>query len=273
MENTNKMSMTYELITPEMAKKILAMNKSNRTISLGTVSAYARDMVSGNWDENVGDVISIDENGILRNGQHRLSAVIKANVPVHMWICKGVSSNGIYDNNRKRNTKDQITIIRGDFESVYRSNRYISIAKTIIQHSLNSKARDVITAKEVIDFTEEHKKDLDGYFLVVPMENKPKLSVSCVHLAMFMAYMKNVKIGDIISFYDVLRSGMSTKPEEFPIISYRNYLLNSKRIDSTNAEIGRCQWALKKYLSKSCVKRTMEPNDLIYPFPWEKKSK
>ena len=88
-----------------------------------------------------------------------------------------------------------------------------------------------------------------------------------------MAYMNGVDISSILDFYDVLCSGMSTKEEEFPIIAYRNHLVNSDERIATLNEIGRCQYALKKYLTGSCTKRNIIPKDLIYPYPWEKEGK
>lgn len=268
----NKMTMTYELITPEIAQELLETNTENRKISRGTVEAYASDMLSGNWDETVGSSLSLDSNNILRDGQHRLLAIVMSGVSVHMWVCRNVSSDGIYDNNRKRSNADQITIMRSDFDNVYKSSRYISVARAIITHNSNN-SRRAVTPKELIDFTDLHKEDLDGFFLNIPQASVAKISLAVVHLALFMAYMDDVDIEDIIQFYDILCSGMSTRPEEFPIIAYRNYLKDaySGSIFTTSNEIARCQYALKKYLTKSCTKRTMSPKELIYPFPFSNK--
>jgi hypothetical protein len=81
--NNNGMEMTYELITPELASSLLETNSNNRNLSKGTVEAYANDMLAGNWDESVGDAISIDTDGVLRNGQHRLSAIVLSGVSIH----------------------------------------------------------------------------------------------------------------------------------------------------------------------------------------------
>lgn len=263
-----EMTMTYEFITPELAANLLETNNENRKISSGTVQAYMQDILSGNWDETVGTAISIDENGILRDGQHRLSAIVQAGIGIHTWVCRNVSSDGIYDNNRKRSNADQISILRADFDNVYKSTRYISIARALI----NGKhlARRTVTPKEIITFTEEHKDDLDGFFLNIPQNSIPKISLATVHLALFMAYMSGVDINDILDFYDILCTGMSTAPEEFPIIAYRNYLKDTSSVATVHSEISRCQYSLKKYLTKSCTKRTMSPKELIYPFPYEK---
>lgn len=267
-ERSMNMTMTYEFITPEVAASLLETNVNNRKISKGTVQAYTNDILNGNWDESVGVAISIDEDGILRDGQHRLAAIVQAGIGIHTWVCRNVSSDGIYDNNRKRSSSDQISIMRADFDNVYKTTRYISVARTLITHIYEDGQRRAVTPKEIIDFTEEHKKDLDGFFLNIPQTTVSKISLAVVYLSLFMAYMCGVDMNDINDFYDILCSGMSTKPEEFPIIAYRNYLKDSQSIVTTKMEIGRCQYALRKYLTGSCVKRTLAPKELIYPFPY-----
>lgn len=266
---SNEMTMTYELITPKKAGEILARNQNNRKISKSTVRAYANDMIAGNWDESTGTSISIDENGILKDGQHRLTAIRVSGISIHMWVCRNVSNKAIYDNNRKRSNSDQLSILRPDFNNVYKSTRYISVARVLISpHN-----RRTITPKELIDFTDEHKKDLDGFFLEIQQKTVSKISITAVFTALYMAYMAGVNIEDIKNFYSILSDGMSTKPEEFPIIAYRNYLKDVNASPPSIVEIGRCQYALKKYLTKSCTKRTMSPKNLIWPFPYQKGDK
>ena len=263
-----EMTMNYELITPKRAEILLKSNTENRHISHGTVEAYSNDMIAGNWDESVGAAISIDEDGTLRDGQHRLMAIVESGISIHTWVCRNVSKDGIYDNNRKRSCRDQISILRKDFDKVYSSTRYISVANILISRTSCRKDTRTVSPKEVIDFTEEHKNDLDGFFLIMPQSTVAKISIATVFCALFMAYMSGVDISKIFDFYDVLASGMSTAPEEFPIIAYRNYLKDRSKVNPTNPELARCQYALKKYLTGSCVKRSIEPKELIYPFPY-----
>lgn len=268
MENKIEMTMNYEFITPEIAADLLETNNANRKLSRGTVEAYMQDILAGNWDETVGVAISIDSNGVLRDGQHRLAAIVQAGVGIHTWVCRNVSSDGIYDNNRKRSNADQISIMRADLDNVYKSTRYISIARSLIVHG----DRRTVTPKEIIDFTDLHKEDLDKFFLNIPQTTVAKISLAVVHLALFMAYMSGEDLNSILDFYEILCTGMSVHPEEFPIIAYRNHLMNSEDRITTSNEIGRCQYALKKYLTKSCTKRNIIPKELIYPYPWEKTS-
>lgn len=268
-----KMTMTNEFISPEKAKQMLEFNSQNRNISRGTVEAYAKDILAGNWDERVGSAISIDENGILRDGQHRLMAIIRAKVGVRMWVCRNVSSNGVYDCNRKRNNSDQVHILRPEWENVYRSNKYIAVVRAIIEHNTWGSTRRRITPKEIVDFTEKHKNDLDGFFKVFPQTTVPKISIATVHLALYMAYLSGVDIDRILSFYEILCFGMSTKPEEFPVIALRNYLKDHQVTRQSTEELSRVQYALKKYLTGSCTKKSISLKDLIYPFPYDERNK
>lgn len=267
------MTMSYEFITPEKASALLETNVNNRKLSKQTVLAYADDILNDNWDETVGAAISIDENGVLRDGQHRLSAIVYACKGVHMWVCRNVSSDGIYDNNRRRSNVDQISIMRADLDSVYKTTRYISIARSIIGYNKNRSIQAAVTPKEIIDFTEKHKEVLDGFFLNISQSTVAKISLSVVHFSLLSAYVAGVDMEVIEDFYDILCTGMSTRPEEFPIIAYRNYLKDSNSPHITFQEVARCQYALKKYMTGSCIKRTFSPKELIWNYPFEEDKK
>ena len=82
-----------ELITPQIAAEYIKLNTENyRTPSNSLIDAYAEDMKTGNWEAN-GEPISFRENGSLFNGQHRLFAVIKANVPVNFLVVRGIPND------------------------------------------------------------------------------------------------------------------------------------------------------------------------------------
>lgn len=80
---------TVEMITPDMADKILSSKIFNRTISGAAVEKYARDMKEGRWKLN-GQTIKISNSGQLLDGQHRLEAVKKARRPFPAIIVRGI---------------------------------------------------------------------------------------------------------------------------------------------------------------------------------------
>lgn len=78
------------LVTPAQAEAWLDSRHHNRKIRDSVVEMYLRDMRLGKW-EITGQGISIDSDGILVDGQHRLSALVRFNHPVWMLVTRGVS--------------------------------------------------------------------------------------------------------------------------------------------------------------------------------------
>ena len=78
-----------ETITPEIAANLLSRNNGNRSVSVTHVSRLAKLMESGKFELN-GDTIRIDENGDLIDGQHRLTACVKANASFQSLVVRGL---------------------------------------------------------------------------------------------------------------------------------------------------------------------------------------
>lgn len=91
-------------MTPALAAQILSMNTANfRNIDKAKVHRYADVMRKGFWQEN-GEAIHVYENGVLANGQHRLSAVVESGVTLkNIVLVTGVSKNvSLYDRGTNR---------------------------------------------------------------------------------------------------------------------------------------------------------------------------
>src|SRR5688500_13425048 len=78
-------------ITPQMAKDWLAANTHNRKLRDHHVVALSRDMKAGRWHDT-GTPIKFDRAGVLLDGQHRLEAIVLADVPIQMWVFRGLES-------------------------------------------------------------------------------------------------------------------------------------------------------------------------------------
>jgi hypothetical protein len=98
-------------VTPEMAERWMALNKVNRNVRSVKVSQYAADMTEGNW-LLTGEAIKFSESGRLLDGQHRLLAVIQANVTVQMFVTQGLPDNtqAVMDTGVKRLAADNLHI-------------------------------------------------------------------------------------------------------------------------------------------------------------------
>lgn len=94
-------------VTPAIAREWLARNTSNRNIRIHKADEFARDMIAGTWRMN-GDTIRFAADGTLLDGQHRLTAVVKAGVSVQMIVVTGLANDtqATMDAGTKRTTAD-----------------------------------------------------------------------------------------------------------------------------------------------------------------------
>lgn len=77
-------------ITPKMASAWLTRNYINRPIKEARVKEYSRQLEEGIFDPN-GSTIVFDSDGYLRDGQHRLSAVLLTQLPMTAVVVFGIS--------------------------------------------------------------------------------------------------------------------------------------------------------------------------------------
>jgi hypothetical protein len=111
----------WTIVTPEIARKWLGNNVRNRTVSEDVVRAYARDMVNGEWVYTHQGLAFNDKDELI-DGQHRLHAVILANIEVRMMVTFGLPSEiegremttmDAVDRGRTRSVADQLKIQHG----------------------------------------------------------------------------------------------------------------------------------------------------------------
>jgi hypothetical protein len=87
------MKTEIKTITPKEAKRIIeSCNIDNRRIRDNNVSWLAQQMKAGEW-MLTHQGIAFSESGRLLDGQHRLLAVIQADVPVKFMVTQGLDEN------------------------------------------------------------------------------------------------------------------------------------------------------------------------------------
>lgn len=75
----------WQEITPDDAAEWLAKNAINRPVRRSAVIQYAADMAAGDWRE-ADAPITRRADGVLLDGQHRLSAIIASGVTIGAWV-------------------------------------------------------------------------------------------------------------------------------------------------------------------------------------------
>lgn len=145
-------SMTVETITPGLAVKYLQQNVKNyRKLKKPIYKRYAEDMKAGRWELN-GEPIVFDEKGILKNGQHRLAAIILAETPVKMAVIRGVAEEVEAFDIGSNRTANDISNARG-----HEFPKEVLSAVNLLFYIANKRA----TRMEVVEYAEKHEAEFD----------------------------------------------------------------------------------------------------------------
>lgn len=101
-----------QLVTPMIAKDILAQNIKNRKIDQRVVNRYASDMANNRWIVGTGELIKISDDNVLIDGQHRLLAVIKSEMPIFLDFNYNQDFEifKVIDSGKKRGTVDTFSL-------------------------------------------------------------------------------------------------------------------------------------------------------------------
>lgn len=92
-KDSNGITTQVLALTPATAKAwVNVATNTNRTLRKSRVEQYAADMKAGRWQLN-GEAIKFDNTGRLLNGQHRLHAIVLADVTVKMLVVSGLDPN------------------------------------------------------------------------------------------------------------------------------------------------------------------------------------
>ena len=99
VELPTRLRTTVEVIYPETAELYLANMDNPRKLRDMVVDRYARDMANGAWHVGT-SAISFDADGVLRDGQHRLTACIRAGVPFVTVVYRGIGEGAVLNMDR-----------------------------------------------------------------------------------------------------------------------------------------------------------------------------
>lgn len=101
-------------VTPDLAKEILARNPHNRPVDKSQVARMASEIQSGNW-QVTHQGIALDgllNAGLLIDGQHRLHAIVKAEIATPLLVFENVPSKtfSVLDTGKRRSGGDVLAL-------------------------------------------------------------------------------------------------------------------------------------------------------------------
>lgn len=164
---SSSVSARVVLMTPELARSLLAKNTNNRTIIKGQVKALANAMKAGQWRLTT-DMIGVTSADVLMNGQHRLAAVIDSGVSCLMWLAEGLDPDGfaVTDQGKVRTMSDALR----------ESKELVAVANFIVRFVWNCRDKiQVHDLRQVVDAIKPYWETLK----TVPNFNGDKCQKSC----------------------------------------------------------------------------------------------
>lgn len=156
---TPKQNLQYSefiLLTPEMARVLLAHNPRNRTIKMATLGAYKRDILADRWLQT-DEAIGIDVNGNLYNGQHRCTAVAETDKAVVFYFTFNVpvEAKFVVDSGVKRSTNEKLSYLIDH----NMSTRLAAVARSMLRGTAVSRFK--FSDSEIGAFAMKYKDDIE----------------------------------------------------------------------------------------------------------------
>jgi hypothetical protein len=152
------------VITPEKAAELLARNTNNRRPKERKIEQYKRDMQAGAWDADASD-IKVSRTGELIDGQNRLMACVRADVPFPTLLRTGLglATKAKVDTGAARTVADVLKM-NGAYVNasataaaaalwvryLYRINNFGG------KRAIDSQMGSPLTHDEVLDFLDKH---------------------------------------------------------------------------------------------------------------------
>lgn len=108
-------------VTPLDAKTMLESNSRNRPLSPAIVEKLRSDMDNGRWSEDTAEALKVTADGVLLDGQHRLSALASSSLPgLYFWVAYGVpaAAQEFMDLGKSRTAQDILRLRHPDIQSL-----------------------------------------------------------------------------------------------------------------------------------------------------------
>jgi len=150
-------------IGPAEAEQILVGNTKNRNVSRTVVSRYANAMTRGEWMLS-NDIICVDPEGVLLNGQHRLHALVESNSSQEFWYWAGCPSDArmAMDMGNRRDAADTATLSGTPISKAFAK------ALRLIKNPITSKTTQTASPAVLIEWFSEWGDSLEMAKMALP---------------------------------------------------------------------------------------------------------
>lgn len=227
-----------EDITSQRAKHLLADNAENqRNIRMSKVDQYVRDMLAGAWPIT-GETIKVSVDGKLLDGQHRLTAVIRAavfrpDIAVPMLVAHDVDPAvmPVLDTGIPRGLHDLVNVLG---VSSGRANLTAAVVRRVLQWEQGNYLGATGQSGGSPTHTEALQrlsKDVEGFTAAAARGRDmqaTKMTPGAPAGTAFYLF-RQIDADKAHAFFDQLISGADL-PQSSPILTLRNRLIGASRL-------------------------------------------
>ena len=258
-------------VTPKMAAAWLENNENNRPMSRAAVENHKRNLINKTF-RTTHQGIGLDTNGRLRDGQHRLQAIVETGISATMLVTEGLTDSDLQaiDDGRKRTAHDILSMAHQGTVSAYTTalTREMFIGGW---HFAEGGKRRVPSRQELIDFYGEHVEAIE-YAADRLKSQSSGLRVSYIGavIARARAHVSERKLSQ---FAKTLSTGMGTDDMEL-VIKLRNHILRTLRDGARGVRIrddiyGKTENVLYNWARNEPMAQIRTATGELFPLPDE----
>ncbi len=223
----SKISTVLEKVTPDAARRMLGNNVKNRRLKTRLVDRLVNDIKSGDF-HITHQGIALDKDDNLIDGQHRLSAVIEAGIPVEMYVTRGLDPEmmNVVDIGAKRSQADVLAIHGHHSSLVLAAAAIIYNGFLTGQYSTTDGVRSYMNNFKLLEFVKEHPELLKAVDWINGNKKVKQLGFSSVVVA-FYALLHKKNRNKAIEFFRVLEENHSEK-RNHPAVVLNEHILRKR---------------------------------------------
>ncbi len=253
---------TLESVTPEVAEEYLTRSSRNRPIMESRVSEYAATMRHGEW-LLTHQGISFNESNQLNDGQHRLSAIVKAGVTVLVWVYRGLEQSAMVavDDGKQRTVRD-VGVISG----MCIGTAHVAIAKKLLTNRGWTTGR--ISRPDLLAAIELHWDAIS--FAITACGHCRGVGNAAFAAVIARAWYTRDR-NRLLEMVEIVKTGICDDSENSAAIRIRDLLMGRIHASSGQRMIyGKSQAAVLAFLERRSVSKLYERSEIIFPIPGDR---
>ncbi len=263
-------------ITPDLARALIAQGAPNeRHLTPSRVASYARDMTNGSWTDSP-DPIVLNEQEQRCNANHRLRALVQANVTLKMYVAVDVTDDVIknLDRGRPRSLADRMSML--NILDRASARRITAIGRSLYEGGFTGRQTSDDAQWSFIEEYKDAIKEVDALF-VGHKRGVGRAAVAALFVRVLISHPRaHAALQRAAAILHDTTQFDKSVPGEASIVKLHSALLNSpwKTGGTSNAHVYRlAERAIEAFLKGENLIKIHASTRNRYPLPTDDKSK